>query len=176
MRCLGNEIDNLGPPFELAMKMGIGCSADGSSFISSYFLLRDEPPVTRVNVLLLKRDVSTHPIIRSPHIHFDIGRSHRRALRRWFGLGFFPCRGTIDGSAGDGIGDSNIWFTLYFEEKLDDHEGDSKAPSGGGARRIDIVGGAWREVRIMMGLLLLGCSVPSRSTLSPASSQKQHTI
>ena len=150
MRCLGNEIDNLGPPFVLAMRMGNGCSADRSPFISSRLPLRDESSVKIGNVLLVKRDLSTHPNIRSPHIHFDIGRSHRRALRRWFGLGFFPCRGTIDGSAGDGIGDSNIWLTLYFEEKLDDHEGDSKAPSGGGARRIDIVGGAWREVRIMM--------------------------
>ena len=35
VRCLGNEIDNLGPPFELAMKIGNGFSADRSSFISS---------------------------------------------------------------------------------------------------------------------------------------------
>ena len=56
----------------------------------------------------------------------------------------------IEGSAGDGIGDSNIWWTLYLDEKLDDHEGDSNAPSGAGARRIDIVGGVWLEVRIMM--------------------------
>ena len=76
----------------------------------------------------------------------------------------------MDGSAGDGIGDSNIWLTLYLEEKLDDHEGDSKAPSGGGARRIDIVGGAWREVRIMMMWpLLLCCLIPSSNTLSQAS-------
>ena len=176
VRCLGKEIDNLGRPFESVMRMGTGCSADDSSSISSYLSLKNEPPMTRGNVLLLKRDVSTHPIIRSPHIHFNIGRNHRRALRRWFGRGFFPCRGIMDGSAGDGIGDSNIWFTPYLEEKLDDHEGDSKAPSGGGARRMDIVGGAWREVRIMMGQLRLCCSVPSRTCLLPAAGQKQHPI
>lgn len=48
----------------------------------------------------------------------------------------------IDGSAGDGSGDSSIWCMLYLAEKLDEKDGDSSVVSRGGARRkVTIVGG-----------------------------------
>ncbi len=48
----------------------------------------------------------------------------------------------IDGSVGDGNGDSSIWCMLYLAEKLDEKEGDSSVVSRGGARRmVVIVGG-----------------------------------
>lgn len=69
------------------------------------------------------------------------------ARRKYGGFGgFFPCRGTIEGSAGEGIGDSSIWCRLYRAEKAEENEGDRRAPSGGGARRkVVMVGGIRRD-------------------------------
>jgi len=45
----------------------------------------------------------------------------------------------IEGSAGDGSGESSIWCMLYLAEKLDEKEGASSAASRGGARRIVVM-------------------------------------
>ena len=45
----------------------------------------------------------------------------------------------IDGSAGDGSGDSSMWCMLYSAEKLDEKAGESSAPSEGSARRMVVI-------------------------------------
>lgn len=54
----------------------------------------------------------------------------------------------IDGSTGDGSGDSSRWCMLYLAEKVEEKEGESSAPSEGGARRmVVIVEGSRRSER-----------------------------
>ena len=121
-------------------------NADRSDICSSVFAVTDSSKGFKKFGDFPAHDISIQYTKQRPHIHFNIGKIQRSALRMYGGLGgFFPWRGTIDGSAGDGIGDSSIWCMPYRAEKLDEKDGDSSAPSGGGALRIVLMAGSPRR-------------------------------
>ena len=77
-------------------------------------------------------------------------RSMRRDFRKRRGFGFFPCRGIIEGSAGDGKGESRRCRKPYLATNSLEFEDNVGVEVDDGTRRIAMVGGIWREERIIL--------------------------
>lgn len=77
-------------------------------------------------------------------------RKNRRDFRKRSGFGFFPCRGTIDGRAGDGKGESRRCRKPYFATNSAEFDDKVGVEFDDGARRIAMVGGSLREERIIV--------------------------
>lgn len=78
-------------------------------------------------------------------------RRNRRYFRKRCGFGFFPCRGTIDGRAGDGKGESRRCRKPYFATNSAEFDDRVSVEFDDGTRRMAIVGESLREERIIVG-------------------------
>lgn len=83
--------------------------------------------------------------------HKETRRRMRRDFRKRYGFGFFPCRGIIEGSAGDGKGESRRCRKPYLAANSLEFEDNVGVEFDDGTRRIAMVGGIWREERIILG-------------------------
>lgn len=78
-------------------------------------------------------------------------RRNRRDFRKRCGFGFFPCRGTIDGRAGDGKGESRRCRKPYFATNSAEFADKVGVEFDDGTRRMAMVGGSLREEIIIVG-------------------------
>ncbi len=86
----------------------------------------------------------------SPQHHIETLNITLRTLRNRYGSGFFPCRGTIEGSAGDGKGESRNWRNPYFAVNSAGLTAKVGVEFADGTRRIAVVGGILREEIIIL--------------------------